>query len=31
VPLNDPILAFERAHGAVHQESAQRGLRGVEQ
>jgi hypothetical protein len=31
VPLNDPILAFERAHGAVHQEPAQRGLRGVEQ
>jgi hypothetical protein len=31
VPLNDPILAFERAHGAVHQEPAQRRLRGVEQ
>ena len=31
VPLNDPILAFERAHEAVHQEPAQRRLRGVEQ
>jgi hypothetical protein len=31
VPLNDPILAFERLHGPVHQEPAQRRLRGVEQ
>ena len=31
VPLNDPILAFERAHGAVHSEPVRHRLRGVEQ
>ena len=31
VPVNDPILAFERAHGVVHQEPVRRRLRGVEQ
>ena len=31
VPLNDPILVFERLHGTVHQKTEQRRLRGVEQ
>jgi hypothetical protein len=31
VPLNDPILAFERLHGTFHRKPEQRKLRGVEQ
>ena len=31
VPLNDPILTFERLHGTAHQKTEQRRLRGVEQ
>jgi hypothetical protein len=31
VPLNDPILAFERLHGTIHHKPEQRKLRGVEQ
>jgi hypothetical protein len=31
VPLNDPILAFERLHGTVHQKPEHRRLRGAEQ
>jgi hypothetical protein len=30
-PVNDPILAFEHAHGIPHHEAAQTSLRGVEQ
>jgi hypothetical protein len=30
VPVNDPILAFERMHGFAHPEPVQRRLRGVE-
>jgi len=31
VPLNDPVLAFERLHGTVHQKPEHRRLRGAEQ